>query len=288
MVSPARVAALLRELDFRPSRALGQNFLVDGNILDVILRTADLRPEDGAMEIGPGLGILTEALLERCARVVAVEKDRRLHAFLAEHFEEARRAGRLMLIHGDAVELPHEVWEGYGARKVVSNLPYASASRILVGLASAPQPPASMTVTVQLEVARRLAAEAGTSARGLLSVLVQCVYRVEVAHVISPSCFLPRPAVKSAVVRLTRREPEATAVLETGYMELVRRAFERRRKQMLNVLSGAGAGPALSAGAALDILRAAGLDPRARPEQLSVAQWRALLAALKTAKGAGG
>jgi len=156
----SELRSLLNEMDFHPSRALGQNFLIDGNILDILLDAADVRHRDEILEIGPGLGAVTEALVDSARRVVAVEKDRRLYEHLRERFKDKPK---LELICADMLEVDTEALLKTGFNKVVSNLPYSAGSRILINLAMAEAAPERIIVTVQQEVAERLAAQAGES-----------------------------------------------------------------------------------------------------------------------------
>jgi 16S rRNA (adenine1518-N6/adenine1519-N6)-dimethyltransferase len=154
LTHPSEVRALLAELDFHPSRVLGQNFLIDLNILHILLAGAELEPSDAVVEVGPGLGVLTAALLDRVATVVAVEKDNRLAPYLRQRF-----AGepRLTLIHADILDCDlAALFPGPGG-KLVANLPYAIAARLLVDLSALPRtPPARIVATIQREVADRL------------------------------------------------------------------------------------------------------------------------------------
>lgn len=279
LTSPSQVLALLQQLGLHPNSALGQNFLIDVNIRDIILDAAAPGRDDVVLEVGPGLGVLTEELVRRAGRVVAVEKDRGLHDYLAGRF---RDCPALTLIHQDALELDAAFFERQGITQVVSNLPYSVGSRILMNCFALPVPPRRVTVTVQLEVAERLAAGPGHRHRGLLGVWAQREYAVRTVKVISPTCFCPPPKVKSAVVRLERlvREARAVAGDRAAFRALTRLAFGYRRKQLGSILARLGATPD-----ALDgVLAVAGLDHRLRPERLTVDQWQVLADAM-TARG---
>lgn len=269
LTSPTAVRSLLEELGLEPSRALGQNFLIDRNILDILVEAAEPLAGQTVLEIGPGLGVLTEALLARAARVTAVEKDRRLYEFLRQrHAAEPR----LTLIHSDFLDLDAREAAADGTAPVVSNLPYGAGSRILVELARLPMPPPRIVVTVQEEVAARLAAEAGQPERGLLGVWAQWAYSVEPIKRISPNCFWPRPEVTSTIVRLERRDAaDMDAPERPQFYALTRLAFSHRRKQLATIFRREPDGGVEEA-----TLRAADVDPRARPENLTVAEWRRL------------
>ncbi len=278
--SPTRVKALLDELELRPRKAWGQSFLVDANIRDIIVGLADPTRADTVLEIGPGLGVLTEALLGLAGRVRAVELDRRLCAHLARQYGNDPR---FALICGDALDLAPADAAFQGLTKMVSNLPYAVASRILVHLALAPAPPPLQVVMVQQDVAERMAAPAGGKEYGLLSVILQVVYDVALAKEVSPSCFYPAPHVWSAVVTLRRRAaPDLDAAQRRQVLDLVRAAFSQRRKQLKHLadvplLRGKYTREAFSV-----FLASRGVDPQCRPENVTPDQWASLAGALLT------
>ncbi|MCE9612694.1 MAG: 16S rRNA (adenine(1518)-N(6)/adenine(1519)-N(6))-dimethyltransferase RsmA [Lentisphaerae bacterium] len=277
VLRPSQVQRLLAELDFRPHKSLGQNFLVDRNILDHLMASAAIEPTDTVLEIGPGLGAVTQALLARARRVLAVEKDPRLYAFLRRRFGGA---AHFHLIEGDMLDASVDAlaWPGEGLvriDRVVSNLPYSVGSRILVDLVRAVHRPRGIVVTVQKEVAERLAGGPGGGSYGLLSIWVQRAYEVTLVRTIGPRCFLPEPEVKSAIVRLQARTGEAAEPL--AFYALSRQAFAQRRKQIARTLATGGRTPeAVRAALAL-----VGATPLARPEELTPPQWSALVKALE-------
>lgn len=271
LTRPSEVRELLARLEFHPSRVLGQNFLIDRNILDILLDAAGLQPGDTVVEVGPGLGVLTDALLARVAAVTAVEKDRRLAAYLRERF-----AGKpkLTLIHADILDCDLPALFPRPGMKLVANLPYIIAARLLVELTVLPHPPARIVVTIQREVAGRLAARPASKDYGLLSILLQRHYEIETVKHISPSCFWPPPEVQSAIVRLERRaEPLGGEADETALRDLLRHVFSHRRKTLGRALRD-------HAGDPLPALVAAGIDPRARAEELPPETWAVLVQAL--------
>lgn len=274
LTSPSQVLTLLQQRGLTPNTLLGQNFLIDANIRDIILNTAALQGGDVVLEIGPGLGVLTEILVEKAGRVIAVEKDRGMYDYLKEQFQENTA---LSLILGDALELDADFFEREKITKLVSNLPYSVGSRILMNVFSLPRPPERVIVTLQLEVAERLSAAIGTEARGLLGVWAQRVYEVETVKVISPSCFCPRPKVKSAVVLMKRLPDE---LLHAGdrrmFARLTKESFAFRRKQMATILARVAPKLGFDLDQALSVLRVMGVDPRIRPEMLNVSQWQQL------------
>jgi len=274
LTRPSTVRRVLAELDVRPSRALGQNFLVDGNILRILVDAAELAPSDGVVEVGPGLGALTDALLAHAGRVLAVEKDPRLAAYLADRY-----AGNASfeLLACDALSVDWGRRLDGGWNKVVSNLPYAVGSRVLVELAAATRPPVCMVVTVQQEVADRLTAGPGGKDYGLLTLLIGYRYRGRVVKRVGPRCFWPPPQVDSCIVRLDRREAAPLSGAEERlFRELAAVAFRHRRKQLGRVLTRHWRHPDVAEGRAMAVLDALGIAPDARPETVSVAQWVAL------------
>ena len=268
--SPTEVRRLARRLGVRPSKSLGQNFLIDRNILEILLDAADLVPGEGVLEIGPGLGVLTEALLERGCRVLAVEKDARLHAYLRDVF--AGRAA-LDLRLGDFLDEDPAACVAQGYGKVVANLPYASGTRILVDLVTGDPAPSLLVVTLQQEVGDRLAAPAGGADYGMLSLWMQLDYLVQPVKRIGPTCFWPRPDVASAIVKAVRRDaPALCGAARQTFYALTRHCFRFRRKQMQTILRR-WPGPG-----AVEALAACGIDPAARPQDIPLDRWCRLAA----------
>lgn len=232
--------ALLAAENLRLTRSLGQNFLHDGNQLRRIVALAGVTDGDRVLEIGPGLGPLTEHLLAAGAQVRAVEKDARLIPLLRR-----RLAGfdRLEVIAADALDWLSQPDEQTGSArdwsewKVVANLPYSVGSPILVDLAEALRPPRSMTVTLQAEVVDRLRARAGTREFGVLTLLLARTFEASAAFRIPASCFFPAPDVESACVRLDRRpRPLADGPVAETYRSVVKKVFTQRRKQLRKLL----------------------------------------------------
>ncbi len=216
------------------TKSLGQNFLHDGNQLRRIVDGAELNSNDRVLEIGPGLGPLTELLLARSGEVLAIEKDRRLFDFLQQRFAAAKN---LSLLHDDALEYLRRERRDWADWKLVANLPYSVASPILVDLAQAQGCPEWMVVTLQLEVARRLVAGVGDDDYSVLSLLMQLRYEPRGLFKIPADCFFPAPEVDSACVTLVRRQqlllpPE----LQPRFERLVKLGLSQRRKMMLKLL----------------------------------------------------
>lgn len=285
LTSVADVRSRLCEIGVSPSRTLGQNFLVDRNIRDIILGAMAPGADDCLVEVGPGLGVLTEPLLDRVAHLTAVEKDAKLYGGLCSTW-----GGRsnLDLIHADVMDVGTDrllSHNGAGCTGLISNLPYSVASPLLIDVAESDLRPARMVVTVQKEVADRICAAPGCKDYGLLSIRLQVDYRPRCIHTIGPSCFWPRPAIDSAVVRLDRIERAGlVAGVRAALYAVVGLAFTRRRKQMLGTISALRGVPAGAAGA---ILAEAGVPPAARPEELAVDTWLRLAHALDGCRAAG-
>ncbi|MDR0993770.1 MAG: 16S rRNA (adenine(1518)-N(6)/adenine(1519)-N(6))-dimethyltransferase RsmA [Verrucomicrobiota bacterium] len=271
LTRPSEVRSLLEQLDFHPSRVLGQNFLIDRNILNILLAAADLSPQDHVVEVGPGLGVLTAALLERVAHLTAVEKDNRLAPFVRGRFTDAPN---FTLIHADILDCALDGLFPNPGMKLVANLPYAIAARLLVELAGLSRRPSVMVVTLQREVADRLSAATGTKDYGLLSILLQRHYAISTLKHITRTCFWPPPEVQSSISKLVLRpEPLGAAVDESALKSLLRHAFCRRRKTMARSLRDWTEDP-------LPALAAAGIAPTERAEQIPPAKWPLLLRAL--------
>jgi 16S rRNA (adenine1518-N6/adenine1519-N6)-dimethyltransferase len=230
------------------TKSLGQNFLHDANQLRRIVELAEVGPRDKVLEIGPGLGPLTELLVRQAGEVLAIEKDARLVQILREHFriDQPRSASDgsthqspavLQLVQDDALEYLRREKRDWRDWKLVANLPYSVASPILVELAQNGEGPARMVATLQLEVARRLSAQPNDEAYGLLSLLVQLDYEPRTWFKISASCFFPKPDVDSACVCLLRRPVPLLAQEQRALFEkIVKLSFSQRRKMMLKLL----------------------------------------------------
>jgi 16S rRNA (adenine1518-N6/adenine1519-N6)-dimethyltransferase len=269
---------VLEERGIQLTKSLGQNFLHDGNQLRRIVAAAELRPTDRVLEIGPGLGPLTELLLQGAGEVLAIEKDERLVKLLKERFSAEPK---LRLLHGDGLEhvrADRSNWQGW---KLVANLPYSVASPILVELAMNPHPPERMVATLQLEVARRLMAGAGDEDYGILSLLVQLSFKPCGLFKIPSGCFFPPPDVDSACIALVRRERELLApALRPAFVRLVKLAFSQRRKMMAKLLKQDW--PVDRLDSALSSL---GLSPQVRAEAVSLEQFVRLTEALAATSG---
>jgi 16S rRNA (adenine1518-N6/adenine1519-N6)-dimethyltransferase len=267
-VKLSEIKQILCEREWKLTKSLGQNFLHDQNQLRRMVAAAELGPADKVLEIGPGLGPLTELLAARAGEVLAIEKDRRLFDFLREKFGGAPR---VKLIHDDALRYVkrNREWADW---KLVANLPYSVASPILVELAQAPKRPERMVTTLQLEVAQRLMAQADDDDYGVLTLLVRLDYEPHGSFKIPADCFFPAPNVDSMCVVLRRRaQPLLADEDRTAFVKIVKRAFSQRRKMMLKLLKQDWATDKLTG--AFEELK---ISPQERAEKLSLEQFVAL------------
>jgi 16S rRNA (adenine1518-N6/adenine1519-N6)-dimethyltransferase len=282
--------SLLAKRDIQLTRSLGQNFLHDGNQLRRIVAAAELTPTDKVLEIGPGLGPLTELLLEKAGEVLAIETDARLVDFLCERFgTEQRRAdlltdalagrpmtsaepdqiGAFHLLHDDALAFLKREPRDWSDWKLVANLPYSVASPILVELAAGPLSPKLIVATLQLEVAKRLMAQADDDNYGMLTLLVQIDFEPCASFKIPPECFFPSPDVDSACVCLVRRAtPLLPENLRPPFVKIVKRGFSQRRKMMIKLLKQDWAADKLAAA-----FTELNISPMERAEKLSLEQF---------------
>lgn len=299
-LTPSATRDLLARLGHAPKRFLGQNFLVDGNIVRKSLELAEIKPGDTVVEVGPGLGTLTTALLEAGATVWAVEKDRTLHEHLLSELAP-RFPERFHLLEGDAVEHPlaglSQSWAGrphpaesdhvpQGAQgegtpppatgaapadfKIVANLPYAIATPWIDEVLAGPLP-LRMVLMLQQEAAQRYAAQPGSKSFGAISIFLQAAYAIAPGHKVAAACFHPRPDVESHLLNLVRKP--APFVFPAPAKALIRACFQQRRKQI-----GALLRTHLGEEAARwrELLASSGLSEQVRPEAMPIDTWMRL------------
>lgn len=268
------VKAIMREFGIRPSKRLGQHFLIDESPLYSMLEAAELKEDDGVLEIGPGLGVLTLKLASRAGKVVAVEKD---PALLPALEKLAARHKNICLINEDVLKLNLEqIAKEYfdGKFKVVANLPYYITSPIIMKIVENRHFIEMAVIMVQKEVAERLSASPGTRDFGILSVAVQLYAEVDLVCRVSKSAFLPPPKVESAVVRLKLRENPAVDVEdEKVFFRVVEAAFGERRKTVKNSLTSR---LSLPSDGIREALKKAGIDENRRAETLRIEEFAAL------------
>ena len=242
LIDPKETIEILKKYDFVFSKRFGQNFLIDEHVLGKILRAADVTKEDAVLEIGPGIGTMTQALADAAGQVVAVEIDEKLLPILSETL---RDFDNVTVIHADILETDiRELslkYAGGKPFKVVANLPYYITTPIIMGLLEKDLPVTSITVMVQKEVAQRMQEKPGSKDYGALSLSVQYYAEPYLAANVPRNCFMPRPDVDSAVIRLTKRKEPPVTVQDPALMfRLIRASFSMRRKTLMNGLKNAG------------------------------------------------
>jgi 16S rRNA (adenine1518-N6/adenine1519-N6)-dimethyltransferase len=268
-LSPSATIDLLRKLDHFPNKKLGQNFLIDGNLVEKSISMAALPLGLPVLEIGPGLGTLTERLLHLGHQVYAVEIDRRLEAHLRERLGSFIESGQLDLLRADAVKSPTgNLSETIGEYAVVANLPYAISSAWMEGVLGSANLPIRMVMMLQKEATERMLAPAGTKAYNALAIFLQACFQPAGTHAVPGQCFHPAPAVDSVLLRMDRL-PQPFA-FSRSVRQLIRRIFTQRRKQLGSLIKKE---PAKLGYALLDWLGKNELCPTTRPEKITVSQW---------------
>lgn len=274
---PHNTIEVLRRHNFTFQKKYGQNFLVDPNVLERVMDAAGVSGEDCVLEIGPGIGTMTQLLAERAGKVVAVEIDRNLIPILEETLSPY---SNVTVINEDVLKL--DVEEAIRVRgegrpvKVVANLPYYITTPIIMSLLEGGAPLESITVMVQKEVAERMQAGPGTKDYGALSLAVQYYSRPEVVANVPPNCFIPRPNVGSAVIRLTRYGTPPVQAADPGKLfTVIRASFNQRRKTLANSLGNAP-GLSVSRERVAGILEEMGLPAMIRGEALTLEQFAEL------------
>lgn len=274
-LSPSQTRELLERLAHRPNKKLGQNFLVDGNIVRKSIELADLLAGDRVVEIGPGLGTLSRAILDCGGKLWAVERDPALTAYLRR--ELSAKSAHLHLTEGDCLDFPRaglpssEAGAGY---KILANLPYAVSTPWMEAVLDGPLPE-RMVLMLQKEAGDRYAATHGSKDFGAISIFLQSAYAVSGRHAVAANCFYPAPKVSSMLLRLDLKED--ALYFNRAAHECVRRIFTQRRKQ-LGALCRKDPEPAASQW--FEGLVAAGVPKTVRPEELSLEHWQRLAKAL--------
>jgi 16S rRNA (adenine1518-N6/adenine1519-N6)-dimethyltransferase len=239
VATPKNTKKLIQKHGIVLKKSLGQNFLIDQNILHKIVSAAELSADKGALEIGPGIGALTQQLAKNAGRVLAIEIDQRLLPILAETLERYPHAS---VIHGDVLELDllalfRQHFEGLAGVSVVANLPYYITTPIIMKLLEEKLPVENIVVMIQKEVAERMSAQPGTKDYGSLSIAVQFYCEAELVTIVPRTVFVPQPNVDSAVIRLrVRKTPPVEVQDEDFFFEVVRASFVQRRKTIYNNL----------------------------------------------------
>ena len=269
LATPTAVRRLVAAHDFSFRKSLGQNFLIDGNILRSIIRTAGVSKDDTVIEIGAGIGTLTRALASCAKQVLAFEIDARLHPILEETLCPY---DNVKILAEDALKVNwYGLWEEYGLSeaKLVANLPYYITSPLLLNLFLQDVALDSITVMVQKEVAERFTANLGTKAYGTLTVLAGYYSEVEICQIVPATVFMPPPEVDSAILKFTMRPYMPEAVDPTLLWQVVKAGFGQRRKTIANSLFR-GLGNTIPKEVLQDILLSCDISPQQRAETLSV------------------
>jgi 16S rRNA (adenine1518-N6/adenine1519-N6)-dimethyltransferase len=273
----AQTRKMLRRYNIRAKKGLGQNFLVDDNALETILAAADLKPTDTVIEVGPGLGLMTAALANRAAWVIAIELDKQLADILNENLhtdnivvlnEDILGVDPVKLLEGSAPGFP----PAFDSYKVVANLPYYITQPVIRHFLEAPVKPDKMVIMVQKEVAEVICAKPGD--RSVLSIAVQFYGKPSIVGIVPAAAFFPAPDVDSAIVKIdVYKEPPVDVDDVAGFFKLVRAGFKAARKQVLNSLSQ---GLGLPKPAIQQMLSKANIDPQRRAETFTLEEWAEL------------
>lgn len=273
ILSPKNIREILKEKNLAPRKSLGQNFLIDGNVLLKIVEAGAINPGNLVLEIGPGLGALTGFLLERAGKVVAVEYDRGLFSILKEHFKDA---DRLKLINQDIMEADlFELLKGFeGELKVIANLPYYITTPVIFKLVESGIDWERMVFLVQKEVAQRISARPGTKEYGAITVMLNFYGKVEKVGNVPRTVFYPEPEVDSAIVGINPYRTLEVRTLYPWLSKIVQAVFQQRRKTILNALASTDLFQ--SKDELSKFLGSKGIDPNRRGETLSVAEFQSL------------
>ncbi|OON88243.1 16S rRNA (adenine(1518)-N(6)/adenine(1519)-N(6))-dimethyltransferase [Oribacterium sp. C9] len=275
LINPQETIKVIQSNDFKFQKRFGQNFLIDESVLSNIITSSDITKEDCVLEIGPGIGTMTQALAEAAGHVIAVEIDANLIPILHETLKDY---SNVTIIHSDVLKLDlNELIKTYNNGKpikVVANLPYYITTPIIMGLFESSAPLYSITVMVQKEVADRMQSGPGTKDYGALSLAVQYYSDPVIVQLVPPNCFIPRPNVGSAVIRLSRHSvPPVNVENDLWMFKLIKAAFGQRRKTLLNSLFS---GAAVPKDATLTALQHMNLSETIRGEALSLDQFALL------------
>lgn len=275
--NPQKTIEVIQKYQFDFQKKFGQNFLIDGRVLEKIMDAADITKEDFVLEIGPGIGTMTQYLAERAREVLAVEIDKNLIPILAETLSEYENVDILNadILKTDLNKIAEEKNGGHPI-KVVANLPYYITTPIIMGLFESHVPVENVTVMVQKEVADRMQADPGTKDYGALSLAVQYYAEPYIAANVPPNCFMPRPKVGSAVIRLTKHKtPPVQVKNEKLLFQLIRASFNQRRKTLQNGIKNFS-GFNFSKEEVAEALEQMGVSPTIRGEALTLEQFAQL------------
>lgn len=288
IATPSRTKEILKKHGFTFKKSLGQNFLTEPNILRKIVETAGIDENTNVIEVGPGIGALTEQLARNAAQVLAFEIDDRLLPVLQDTLAPYPNVTVVHqdVLEADLVKTTGEVFTKDLPIKVVANLPYYITTPIMMHFLESNLPVAEMVVMMQREVADRISAAPGTKAYGSLTIAVQYYMEAKLAFIVPKTVFVPQPNVDSAILKLTRRPTPAVAVTdEQAFFRLTKAAFQLRRKTLWNNLLHAYGKDNATKAWLTKSLEEAGIDPKRRGETLSLAEFAALSNALEANRG---
>lgn len=288
IATPSRTKEILKKHGFTFKKSLGQNFLTEPNILRKIVETAGIDENTNVIEVGPGIGALTEQLARNAAQVLAFEIDDRLLPVLQDTLAPYPNVTVVHqdVLEADLVKTTGEVFTKDLPIKVVANLPYYITTAIMMHFLESDLPVAEMVVMMQREVADRISAAPGTKAYGSLTIAVQYYMEAKLAFIVPKTVFVPQPNVDSAILKLTRRPTPAVAVTdEQAFFRLTKAAFQLRRKTLWNNLLHAYGKDDATKAWLTKSLEEADIDPKRRGETLSLAEFAALSNALEANRG---
>ncbi|MDT2810126.1 16S rRNA (adenine(1518)-N(6)/adenine(1519)-N(6))-dimethyltransferase RsmA [Enterococcus asini] len=288
IATPSRTKEILKKHGFTFKKSLGQNFLTEPNILRKIVETAGIDGNTNVIEVGPGIGALTEQLARNAAQVLAFEIDDRLLPVLQDTLAPYPNVTVVHqdVLEADLVKTTGEVFTKDLPIKVVANLPYYITTPIMMHFLESDLPVAEMVVMMQREVADRISAAPGTKAYGSLTIAVQYYMEAKLAFIVPKTVFVPQPNVDSAILKLTRRPTPAVAVTdEQAFFRLTKAAFQLRRKTLWNNLLHAYGKDDATKAWLTKSLEEADIDPKRRGETLSLAEFAALSNALEANRG---
>ncbi|TDL30433.1 16S rRNA (adenine(1518)-N(6)/adenine(1519)-N(6))-dimethyltransferase RsmA [Jeotgalibacillus sp. S-D1] len=283
IATPIRTKEIMKKYGFSFKKSLGQNFLIDPNILENIVEHAGLTKDHGAIEVGPGIGALTEHLARASKKVVSFEIDQRLLPILEDTLSPY---DNVKILHSDILKadveaVMKEEFEGTDDVMVVANLPYYVTTPIILKLLTENLPIKGLVVMLQKEVAERIAARPGSKSYGSLSIAIQYYTEASTVMIVPKTVFMPQPNVDSAVIKLVKREKPAVEVIdENFFFTVTRSSFAQRRKTILNNLTSQLPEGKAKKEQILSALESAGIEPARRGESLSIPEFGALSDAL--------
>lgn len=286
IANPSRTKEILKKHGFTFKKSLGQNFLTDLNILNNIIEAADLNEESHVIEVGPGIGALTEQLARHSQQVLAFEIDQRLLPVLKDTLLPYSNVTVVNedVLKADVAQIAAETFSSLDNIKVVANLPYYITTPIMMSFLESELPVAEMIVMMQKEVAERIIAKPGSKAYGSLSIAIQYYMEASIAFIVPKTAFVPQPNVDSAILKLVRRsEPRVAVHSEQHFFELVRASFTQRRKTLWNNLTGFYGKTPEQKEKIRQALEITNIEPSRRAETLSLEEFADLSNALVSA-----